>query len=89
MTRDCESCGRSMDGDGIVFGSRYWFLCAVCRENIVEWVESDATPGVSCEECGGPVDMTVRPGGPTTGPTLRFECHSCEWNRTAQYVGET
>lgn len=50
--------------------------------------QDDETPPVRCEECGGPVDVTVRPGGPTTGPTLLFECSTCGWDRSAQYVGE-
>lgn len=52
--------------------------------------EPDIQPNgsVSCDDCGSPVDTRVRFNGPTTGPTLLFECAACGWSTSAQYVGE-
>lgn len=81
------------DGRGEQLASLVEGECSRCGTKwsvqlVRESDESDEQPPVKCAKCDGSVQVTVRPNGPTIGPTLLFECSDCGWERSAQYAGE-
>lgn len=84
MSHECERCGAETD-NGDIWGDRFLFICDRCRDEFLDWLDSDEKPPVrgACDTCGGPVEASFRYcGGGKVDVVLN--CPTCEWSGTQE-----